>query len=162
MGLMKAILATAGLLITPIAMGDVVITLPEDIGQMPNYWSGTGCRAWATVQVVGQPGDPSPVQPTITSARLYIGGQLVEEVVSATPQGPFLFGATLDVRWDSTHFNSGASINLRVEVDEYGDPTPTVRTSQSLPVRNKALAAVLSFVQSAPPPNWSSPSITMG
>jgi len=129
----------------------VTITLPEDLGQMPNYWSGTACRGWATATVVGtpQPNGTVVVEPTIVEARFYIGNQLVH--TSRPPVGgPLLPSVSFDYRWDSTHFADGSTIKLRIEVVEstehagggIGGTVTTVRESVGRSAINKITFAV--------------------
>jgi hypothetical protein len=129
----------------------VTITLPEDLGQMPNYWSGTACRGWATATVVGtpQPNGTVVVEPTIVEARFYIGNQLVH---TSRPHvgGPLLPSVTFDYRWDSTHFANGSTIKLRIEVVEstehtgggIGGTATTVRESVGRTAVNKITYAI--------------------
>lgn len=113
---------------------------------MPNYWSGTACRGWATATVVGtpQPNGTVVVEPTIVEARFYIGNQLVH--TSRPPVGgPLLPSVSFDYRWDSTHFADGSTIKLRIEVVEstehagggIGGTVTTVRESVGREVINR-------------------------
>lgn len=104
---------------------------------MPNYWSGTNCRAGGWAQV----GEP------ILAAQLLLNGELVNEWVLANPEETPPMAFFLKSMFDSSHFPNGTAVNVTFRVltwpsgwwEGNSDPDPIVK--------NKAMM----FEDPAPP-----------
>lgn len=91
---------------------------------MPNYWSGTNCRASGWAQIGGP----------IYAAELFLNGELVNEWVIGNPieeEAPWNF--FLEVMFDSSHFSNGTPVEVKFRVLTYSgwqegssDPDPIV------------------------------------
>lgn len=101
------------------------IYIPGPGASMPNYWSGTNCRASGFAQVGGP----------IYSAELFLNGELVNEWDIGNPieeEAPW--SLLLEAMFDSSHFANGTPVEVRLRVLTYmgwqegaSDPDPIVK-----------------------------------
>ncbi len=84
--------------------GGFGIHVPAGGGPMPNYFSGTNCRASGSAQI----GEP------ILHAELRLNGELVAEYhYGWEPEEPFVMSTTLAVMFDSSHWPSVSELEVR-------------------------------------------------
>jgi hypothetical protein len=103
------------------------IFIPEPGMAMPNYWSGTNCRASGWAQI----GEP------IIAAELYIGGELVHDWEQEDPEEWPPMDLGLTAMFDSSHFANGSTVEIRFRVrglysgwhEGTSDPDPTVKNN---------------------------------
>lgn len=101
------------------------IYIPGPGAPMPNYWSGTNCRASGWAQVGGP----------IYSGELFLNGELVNEWVCGDPveeEPPWTL--LLEAMFDSSHFANGTPVEVTFRVLTYmgwqegsSDPDPIVQ-----------------------------------
>lgn len=111
-------IAVLSVLACQAASADIDIALPSDTGA-PLYFSGTNCRVHFHVEVVA---------PThgITNVKLIIGGMTTINEDFPVGGGPHpVYRASVDraVMFDSTEFESGSTITVRVEATDTDDET---------------------------------------
>lgn len=93
---------------------------------MPNYFSGTNCRASGNGQIPG----------AVYSAYLKLNGELVASYEHIWSE-PFVNTANLKVMFDSSHFPDGTTVTVRLEINGY-DSGPYIKTGAAV-VRNRAM-----------------------
>ena len=85
--------------------GGFGIQIPAGGGPMPNYWSGTNCRASGGAQI----GEP------IYAAQLLLNGELVYDWVAPDPE-TYPLSIALKVMFDSSHFGNGTPVEVTLKV----------------------------------------------
>lgn len=115
--------------------------VPMGGGPMPNYFSGTNCRASGSGQIQG----------AIESAYLKVNSQVVASY-QHIPGEPYHSSIGLKAMFDSSHFNNGATATVRLEINGYitGQHTKT----GSAVVQNQAM-----FFEDPDPPISPDPSV---
>lgn len=99
---------------------------PNGPNQMPNYFSGTNCRASGSGQISG----------AIESAYLKLNGEMVASYVHPWSE-PFVNSVALKAMFDSSHFPDGTTVTFRLEINGYSSG-PFVKTGSAL-VKNRAM-----------------------
>ncbi len=94
------VLSLAGL-VASAQPGGFGIQIPAGGGPMPNYWSGTNCRASGGAQI----GEP------IWAAHLFLNGELVYEWIAPDPE-TYPLSIALKVMFDSSHFANGIPVEV--------------------------------------------------
>lgn len=103
--------------------------VPASGGPMPNYFSGTNCRASGFAQI----GDP------IIYACLKVEGDIVAEF-EWQPGDAMPMAIPLAAVFDSTHFPPGTHVDVSLEVVGLTTGTHTSPTPRSAIVKNKLMA----------------------
>jgi hypothetical protein len=89
-----------------------IFRIPQDGSPMPNYWSGTNCRASASVDMFTSEG--TPIEP-IVQAELLLNGEQVYWWFAANPfAAPW--SKAVKVMFDSSHFANNVPVEVTYRV----------------------------------------------
>ena len=88
--------------VAAIAQSSSGMYVPSGGGPMPNYWSGTNCRASGSAQI----GEP------IFAAELWLNNERVRRWDAPDPD-VLPLSMSLKVMFDSSHFANGTNIEVR-------------------------------------------------
>ncbi|MEQ1821890.1 MAG: hypothetical protein ABL949_05240 [Fimbriimonadaceae bacterium] len=107
------------------------IQIPAGGGPMPNYFSGTNCRASGSAQLGSG----------VEHAELYLIGNgvatLVASFVSDDEQLPM--SISLAAMFDSSHYSPGTTLSVKLSVKCANIAQPYVLTAGSVPVKNRLI-----------------------